>query len=174
MKALGIRIGLAAACVGLTITVAVTAQVATPPAGAPQTPGGGGGGRGPGPGAPLWTENCAGCHGTVSAAGRAPNLFDDAWLAKNDDPRIVGTIKAGVTGTEMPPFGSSLTELQIFQVAQYLRTASATARPAPAFVANPHGTVVRSAKQPFRIELVADGLMTPWGLAFRPPAGHRA
>ena len=40
--------------------------------------------------------------------------------------------------------------------------------PAPAFVANPNGTVIRSAKQPFRIELVADGLMTPWALAFLP------
>ena len=85
-----------------------------------------------------------------------------------DDARITATIKAGVPATEMPDFGGALTELQIFQLIQHIRTATATARPAPAFVSNPNGTVVNSAKQAFRIELVADGLMTPFGLAFLP------
>ncbi len=60
-----------------------------------------------------------------------------------DDARITATIKAGVPGTEMPAFGGALTELQVFQLIQHIRTATATARPAPAFVANPNGTVVQ-------------------------------
>ena len=164
MKSLGVITCVLAASMAVAVTVVVTAQVATPAA-APQTPGGGGGGRGPSPGSLLWNDKCAGCHGT---AGRAPNLFDEAWLGRTDDSRITAVIKNGVPGTEMAPFGGALTELQIFQVIAHIRTATATARPAPAFVANPGGTVVRSAKQAFRIELVADGLMTPFGLAFLP------
>ena len=165
MKSLRFLTVLVSAWIGVAVTVAVTAPVAAPPAGgAPQAPGGGGG-RGPSPGSLLWNDKCAGCHGT---AGRALNLFDDAWLSRMDDGRITASIKAGVPGTEMPAFGGGLTELQIFQLIQHIRTATATARPAPAFVANPNGTVVRSAKQAFRIELVTDGLMTPFGLAFLP------
>ena len=40
--------------------------------------------------------------------------------------------------------------------------------PLRAFVSNPDRIVVRSMTQTVRIELVADGLMTPWALAFLP------
>lgn len=164
MKSFGLIVGLVAASTFAAVTTAGT-QVATPPAGgAPQGQGGGGGNRGPSPGSLLWNDKCAGCH----AGGRAPNLFDEKWLGSTDDARIMAAIRGGRQGTEMPAFGSELSELQIFQLVAHIRTATATARPAPAFVANPNGTVVRSAKQPFRIELVADGLMTPWALAFLP------
>lgn len=168
MKSFGLIAILVAACAGAAVTAAVTAQVAAPPAGgAPQTPGGrGGGGRGgPSPGSLLWDDKCAGCH---VAGGRGTNLFDESWLSRTDDLRMTTAIKNGKSGTEMPAFGPALTDLQVFQLIAHIRTASATARPAPAFVANPNGTVIRSAKQPFRIELVADGLMTPWALAFLP------
>src|SRR6188768_1101764 len=82
---------------------APTAQApATPapgsaPAGAP-APGGAqagraGGGRGANPAAPLFADNCAGCHGTDLAGGRAPSLFDQKWLATVDDARIINSIK---------------------------------------------------------------------------------
>src|SRR5262245_24778155 len=62
------------------------------PGGAPtgaQAPGGraAGGGRGANPAAPLFNDNCAGCHGTDLAGGRAPSLFDKGWLATVDDAR---------------------------------------------------------------------------------------
>ena len=167
MKSWGVLIGAFAIWVSVGVTVVVIAQAGgtPPPGGAPQTPGrGGGGGRGPTPGSLLWADMCAGCHG----GGRAPNLFDEAWLSKTDDARIGHAIKNGVTGTEMPAFASGLTDLQVFQLIAHIRTATANARPAPAFVANPDGAVVRSSKQPFKIELVADGLMTPWALAALP------
>src|SRR6186997_1933793 len=70
---------------------APTAQAPAPggaPAGAP-APGGAqagrGGGRGANPAAPLFADNCAGCHGTDLAGGRAPSLFDQKWLATVDD-----------------------------------------------------------------------------------------
>jgi len=56
-----------------------------------QQPGGRGGG--PSPGAPLWAEQCAGCHGTGATAGRARNLFDEAWLNRVDDEWIRDTFR---------------------------------------------------------------------------------
>ena len=69
---------------------------ATPPA-APEAGRPGGGGRGGGRGnqmAALYTERCAACHGTETAAGRAPNLFDDQWTRAKDD---IGIAAASLT-----------------------------------------------------------------------------
>jgi aldose sugar dehydrogenase len=123
---------------------------------------------GPSPGATLWAEQCAGCHGTGANPGRAPNLFDDRWLNSVDDARIAAAINNGRPGTEMPAFGASLNDQQVFQLIQHIRTQTAIARPRPEFVSRPDGAVVRSVKQTVRLELVADGLMTPWALAFLP------
>jgi aldose sugar dehydrogenase len=145
-------------------TVGSTAGQAAGAASA-QAPGGRGG---PSPGAVLWMDQCAGCHGSGATAGRAPNLFDDAWLNRVDDTRIIDAIKNGLANTEMPAFGTSLNDLQIFQLLQHIRTQTAAARPRPEFVSNPDRIVVRSTRQTVRIELVADALMTPWALAFLP------
>ena len=118
-------------------------------------------------GATLFTEQCAGCHGTGATVGRALNLFDQAWLNSIDDARITNTIKKGVPNTEMPAFGS-LNDQQIFELIQHIRNQTAVAAPPQKFVASPDGVVVHSAKQAFRVEVVADGLMTPWALAFLP------
>ncbi|MEO8481583.1 MAG: PQQ-dependent sugar dehydrogenase [Acidobacteriota bacterium] len=153
------------------------AQAPAPPGGqapgAPGVPGapGGGGGRGrggPTPGSLLWTEQCAGCHGNDAAGGRAPSLFDQKWLDSTTDARIANSIKNGVPNTEMEGF-KSLTDEQIFQLIAHIRTQTgAPLRPRAAFNESPDGTVIKSAKQTFKVELVTDGLMTPWALAFLP------
>jgi aldose sugar dehydrogenase len=133
---------------------------------------GGGGGRGrggPTPGSLLWADRCSGCHGNDSAGGRAPSLFDQKWVDSTTDAKMVSTIKNGVPNTEMTGFGATLTDEQIFQLIQHIRTQTgAPYRPRAQFVDAPNGTVIKSAKQTFKIELVADGLMTPWALAFLP------
>ena len=132
MKSWGVIGAAFAIWFGVGVTLVVIAQAGTPAAGAPQNPGGGGGGRGPSPGSLIWNSKCAGCH---TAGGRAPNLFEESWLSKTDDVQMSATIKNGKPGTEMPAFGSALSDLQIFQLTQHVRTATATANPAPAFVA---------------------------------------
>src|SRR5688572_27363886 len=97
---------------------------AAPAAGAPQEPGRGG--RGGGRGSQmvaLYTERCAACHGTDTAAGRAPNLFDDQWARAKDDEGIAKLIADGVPQTEMIPFKDQLTDQQIWQLVAYLKTA---------------------------------------------------
>jgi aldose sugar dehydrogenase len=135
--------------------------------GAPPQGRAGGGGRG-NPAATLFTEVCAGCHGTDLSGGRAPSLFDDQWARGADDESIARHIESGIPATEMPPFKGALTDTQIWQLVAYIRTHAATLKGRPAFVADPDNQVIKSEKQTFKIEIVARGIETPWGLAFLP------
>ena len=141
------------------------------PAGAP-APGGAqagrGGGRGANPAAPLFADNCAGCHGTDLAGGRAPSLFDQKWLATVDDARIINSIKNGVPNTEMEGFGKQLTDEQIWQLLTYIRTQTGAMTPRPAYNDTPDGLVITSEKQTFKVEVLTKDLFTPWGIAFLP------
>ena len=133
-----------------------------------QTPTGRGG-RGSGnPAAAMFGEHCGGCHGTDLAGGRAPTLFDEKWLASVTDVHLTTSIRDGVRDTEMEPFKAVLNDQQIWQLIQYIRTQSGALRTRPAFVANPSGVVLKTEKATVRIEVVTEGLNTPWGLAFLP------
>ena len=176
-----LRVLVAAALVLLTVltTQARVPQGAAPPSQPPPAPGERGqpppAGRGPGTGggrgnpvATLYTERCAGCHGVDLNGGRAPSLFDEVWARGADDESVVRNIMHGIPNTEMVPFKDQLTEPQIWQLVAYLRTHAATLKEKPAYVPDPDGQVVKSEKQTFRMEVVARGLETPWGLAFLP------
>jgi glucose/arabinose dehydrogenase len=145
----------------------VTAEPQGAPVPAVPPVGGRGGGRGNAT-ALLFTERCAGCHGTGVAGGRAPSLFDETWTRANDDETVRAVIHDGIQGTEMMSFSGSLNDQQIWQLVAYIRTQAAALKDKPVFVADPDGTVVKSEKQTFKIEVVARDLETPWGLAFLP------
>lgn len=163
--------------VGVPLASPQPAPAQTPPAQssaggapAPPEPGRGrgrGGGRG-NPAAALYTERCAGCHGTESASGRAPSLFDDTWVRVKDDEGMVALIAAGVPQTEMIPFKETLNDAQIWSLVAYIRTMAGTLKPRADFVAQPDGRIVKSEKQTFRMEVLAGDMETPWGLAFLP------
>ncbi len=126
-------------------------------------------GRGRGnPTATLYEEQCSGCHGTDLAGGRAPSLFDQAWLNTVDDQRLVTSIENGIPNTEMEGFKQTLTDEQVWSLVQYIRNQADTMREKPAFVPDPNGQVVKSEEQTFKIEVVAGGIDTPWGLEFLP------
>ncbi|WP_298196999.1 PQQ-dependent sugar dehydrogenase [Novosphingobium sp.] len=163
------RPGLATAlALGAAMLSAQTSPPPSAPAGAPG-PGGGFGGR------ELqrqtgqrFADNCGGCHGAPGTAGRAPNLFDQRLLSSRSDDELFRTISRGVEGAEMPAFGEILPSDQIWQLVAWLRLEADNKQPRPQFVADPNGAVIASERQRFRIEVVAQGLETPWGLAFLP------
>ncbi len=129
-----------------------------------------GAGRAGGPGAiaaAFFTEKCAGCHGNDLAGGRAASLFDPKMLARLDDDRLVRIIRAGLPTAGMPAF-DDLTEEQLGQLIHHIRAETGNLAPKPAFVVNPAGVILKTQKQTVKAELVADGLETPWGLAFLP------
>lgn len=149
---------------------AAQSPVTTAPQGGPvpvTPPAGRGGGRG-NPTAALFTQLCSGCHGTGLEGGRAPTLFDDQWTRAADDQGISRVIHEGLPGTEMVPFGSSLSEQQIWQLVAYIRTQAATLKGKPTYVPDPDGQVIKSEKQTFKVEILARNIETPWGLAFLP------
>jgi glucose/arabinose dehydrogenase len=156
---------LAGALLLLAGAVFMRAQAPAGPA-----PGGGAPGRGGrgNPTAPLFAEQCAGCHGSDLSGGRAHSLFDDKWLASVDDAYLTSTIKSGLPNTEMSGFGTSLTDAQVWSLIQYIRTQTGALKPKPLYVADPDGIVVKSEKQAFRIEVLTKDVNTPFGLAFLP------
>jgi mono/diheme cytochrome c family protein len=65
----------------------------------------------------LYSESCAGCHGTDGKGGAAIALADPVFLAIADPAEIRHTIANGVQGTPMPAFaqsaGGMLTDEQV-------------------------------------------------------------
>jgi glucose/arabinose dehydrogenase len=167
-----------ATVLGLTVALAVTRPIAhagdQEPAPAPASqpraggPGPGGGRGGANPAAALYAEHCAGCHGTDLGGGRAPSLFSEPWLASIADTRLIASIRNGVAGTAMPAFGTLLSDDQIWQLVQHVRLQSGVLKTRPLFVADPSGTVLKTQKETVKLDVVVDGLNTPWGLAFLP------
>jgi glucose/arabinose dehydrogenase len=120
------------------------------------------------PGAVTYTTYCAGCHGSTLSGGRAPTLLDDTWRFGGDDASLTQSIRDGRPGTEMAPFKGVLAEADIANVIAFLRAQATLAKTSAARAQNPIGQVVKSERETFRFELVAEGLTTPWGLAFLP------
>jgi len=118
--------------------------------------------------ATLYTEVCAGCHGSDLGGGRAPSLFDDQWVHGADDESIAKNIHEGFPAAGMIPFKDVLTDQQIWQLVAYIRTQAADLKGKPQYVPDPTDQVIKSEKQTFKIEVVTKGLETPWALAFLP------
>ena len=115
-----------------------------------------------------FTENCGGCHGAPGTVGRAPNLFDQRLLSAHNDEDLFRIVTKGIEGAEMPAFEEVLPTEQIWQLIAWLRLEAENTQPRPQFIADPAGAVIASEQQKFRIDVVAQGLETPWGLAFLP------
>jgi len=66
---------------------------------------------------PLFSENCAACHGAEGRGGAAIALANPVYLAIADDASLRKVIAQGVPGTAMPAFarsaGGMLTDVQI-------------------------------------------------------------
>ena len=73
----------------------------------------------------LYSENCAGCHGTEGRGGAAIALADPVYLAIADEAAMRKVIGGGVRGTSMPAFeqsaGGMLTSKQIDVVTTQIR-----------------------------------------------------
>jgi PQQ-dependent dehydrogenase (methanol/ethanol family) len=71
-------------------------------------------------GAERFARSCATCHGVDD---RAPSLATGAFARGGDDDQIARTIRAGVPGTQMPPF-PALTAAEVWQLVAYIRSLS--------------------------------------------------
>jgi cytochrome c oxidase cbb3-type subunit 3 len=75
---------------------------------------------------PLFSENCAACHGPEGRGGAAIALANPVYLAIADDASIRKVIAQGVPGTAMPAFaqsaGGMLTDAQIDVITKEIRS----------------------------------------------------
>jgi cytochrome c oxidase cbb3-type subunit 3 len=96
---------------------------------------------------PLYSENCAGCHGENGRGGAALALADPVYLALADDRVIRNVVTNGVRGTAMPAFAESagglLTDQQIDVITQQIR--ARWSRPGILDGANPPAYAAKSA-----------------------------
>ena len=70
----------------------------------------------------LFATYCTTCHGSDAGGARGfPSLRDNEWLYGGEPENIKTTILNGRNGI-MPPWGGSLSEEDIFNVAEYIRT----------------------------------------------------
>jgi glucose/arabinose dehydrogenase len=112
---------------------------------------------------------CAACHGDQLQGNSAPSMLDDTWVSGGDDASLAASIKNGRPANGMPAFGGTLSDEDIRAMVIYLREARTRAAVDRAGYAKPAAdTVVKSEKQTFKLETVAEGVTLPWGLAFLP------
>lgn len=84
----------------------------------------------------AYQRKCASCHGTNGEGGpgndlipAAPNLVDDHWDHGSSDGEIFTNIKNGIApDLNMVPFKDTLTDADIWNVVNYLRS---IAKPRP-------------------------------------------
>ena len=71
-------------------------------------------------GAERYARSCATCHGVDN---RAPSLATGVFARGGDDDQIARTIRAGVPGTQMPPF-PALSADEVWQLVAYIKSVS--------------------------------------------------
>jgi cytochrome c oxidase cbb3-type subunit 3 len=73
----------------------------------------------------LYSQNCAGCHGSEGKGGAAIALADPVYLAIADDAVLRRTTADGISGTSMPAFvqsaGGMLTDKQVDVIVRGIR-----------------------------------------------------
>ena len=96
--------------------------------------------------APLFSENCAGCHGAEGRGGAALALANPIYLAVADDAVVHKVITKGIPGTAMTAFaesaGGMLTNKQVEVLANGIR--SQWGRPGVLDGANPPSYAAKS------------------------------
>ena len=122
----------------------------------------------PDPAAKTYATYCNGCHGSSLSGGRAPTLLDDEWRFGGGDAEMRQSITEGRPGTEMPPFKSVLSEAEITDMIRYVRALAVRARTSAARAQRPAGQIVTSEQHAFKLEVVVEGLTSPWAIAFLP------
>jgi mono/diheme cytochrome c family protein len=73
-------------------------------------------------GKPVYMENCAACHGPDALGRNGPSLIDKEWKYGSTDQTIFDSIAKGRHGEDMPSFGKTLGEENIWNVIAYIRS----------------------------------------------------
>jgi glucose/arabinose dehydrogenase len=118
----------------------------------------------------FYNQNCANCHGRDLQGGQVPSLLIDSnWKHGSDDASNARSISEGVVTNGMPAWKEALNEAEIRAMVVLIREKRAAALRRETVFARPaEDQSAKSQEHSFRIKTVADGLRTPWSVAFLP------
>lgn len=94
-------------------------------------------------GRPLYDQTCQSCHGPAGQGDRGPALDQNNFARGSEDGDLFHVIRAGVPGTQMPPF-PRLSDEQTWQLVSYVRSLAAATAPARPTTPPPVTVVVRT------------------------------
>src|SRR3954471_11379862 len=69
----------------------------------------------------LYNQTCQSCHGPDGQGDRGPALDRPALTHGDNDSDLFHTIRAGLPGTQMPPF-AALADNDVWQLVSYIRS----------------------------------------------------
>src|SRR3954470_3176935 len=69
----------------------------------------------------LYNQTCQSCHGPDGQGDRGPALDRPALAQGDNDGDLFHTIRAGIPGTQMPPF-AALADNDVWQLVSYIRS----------------------------------------------------
>jgi len=117
----------------------------------------------------LYGELCASCHGPELQGAQGPSLIDDLWTHGADDEDLARSIRDGWPASGMPGFGQALSHEQVRSLVVYIREVRGGGNPPVGHPGLPPGpAALESEHHAFRLETLAAGLDTPWGIDFLP------
>jgi len=110
----------------------------------------------------IYKQYCATCHGANFQGGLGKSLTDGTWQFGNKDNEIVKNIKTGFSKNGMPPFKDALSESEILDLVAFIRLKEKDFK-TPVYKVE---EVVETFDYSVNVELVADDVEEPWGIAF--------
>lgn len=118
--------------------------------------------------AKIYSEICANCHGAKLEGGQAPSLLDDQWAnGTGTDADLARVISDGALEKGMPAFHTLMNEADVRAMVIFIREQRASYSRKRSTQKLPDGAIAAQDHR-FRIETVAEGLSTPWSIAFLP------
>lgn len=105
---------------------------------------------------------CAGCHGEKMDA-----FVDRKWVHGTSSADLFKAVKYGYHDEGMPGFDSAFTDKQIQQLADYMLTGIANVK-RYAFTEKVVSNIFKSEGITIRLDTIATGMSSPWGIAFLP------
>ena len=105
---------------------------------------------------------CASCHG-----GKMDMFVDRNWKFGNKKEDLFKTIKNGQADVGMPAFGETLTDQEISGLADYILTGIKNVNKYTVDD-RPKSDLFQTEAMKIKLELVAEGMDVPWGMAFLP------
>jgi putative heme-binding domain-containing protein len=82
----------------------------------------------------LYNQTCTACHGKDGNGGELgpPIATPNRRYLRRTDPEVFDAIKSGITGTQMPPFTTQMSDDDIWKITAYIHGLRGTAIDAPA------------------------------------------